>query len=168
VHVRKPCSWFGIHDHGLETMTMVWKPWPWFGNHDLCFAFMVWNNEFLEVLTSCNISWFETMDLYELYGLWILFSWFKTMNHKTYGLKPWTCQSFMVWNNALSKVLVWIAKSWFEIIAKCFIGWNKSKYVYLYETMRLFQIILVNNLIPTRCLINLLQCSWLIYGDMYM
>jgi hypothetical protein len=29
-------------------------------------------------------------------------------------------------------------------------GWNKSKYVYLwFETMRLFQIILVNNLIPT-------------------
>jgi hypothetical protein len=33
-------------------------------------------------------------------------------------------------------------------------GWNKSKYVHLwFETMRLFQIILVNNLIPTLRLI---------------
>jgi hypothetical protein len=46
---------------------------------------------------------------------------------------------------------------------KCFMGWNKSKYVNLwFETMRLFlQIILVNNLIPTWHLIHFVHWTFL-------
>jgi hypothetical protein len=54
---------------------------------------------------------------------------------------------------------LWINSPWewslsinvyMAIARKCSMGWNKSTYVHLwFETMRLYQIILVNNLIPT-------------------